>query len=84
LTKQVLETALAVEMAEHLGYDRGDPSGQEGSGNSCNGTTPKRVRTDVGEIHLDVPRARAGTFAPLVVSKHTRRLAGFDEDNSGC
>jgi transposase-like protein len=78
LTKQVLETALAVEMAEHLGYDRGDPSGQ-GSGNSRNGTTPKTVRTDIGEIALQVPRDRAGTFAPVVVPKHTRRLAGFDE-----
>jgi hypothetical protein len=27
LTKQVLETALQVEMADHLGYEPGDPSG---------------------------------------------------------
>lgn len=78
LTKQVLETALQVEMAEHLGYQQGDPSGQ-GSGNSRNGTTPKTVRTDIGEVRLDVPRDRAGTFAPVVVPKHTRRIAGFDE-----
>ena len=78
LTKQVLETALQVEMAEHLGYDRNDPSGN-GSGNSRNGMTSKTVRTDVGDIRLDVPRDRAGTFAPAVVPKHSRRLAGFDE-----
>ena len=78
LTKQVLETAMRVEMAEHLGYDHGDPSGH-GSGNSRNGTTSKTVRTDIGEVRIDVPRDRAGTFAPLVVPKHTRRLAGFDQ-----
>jgi transposase-like protein len=78
LTKQVLETALQVEMAEHLGYERGDPSGH-GSGNSRNGTTPKTLRTDIGEVTVDVPRDRAGTFAPAIVPKHQRRLAGFDE-----
>ena len=78
LTKQVLETALNVEMAEHLGYERGDPFGN-GSGNSRNGTSSKTVRTDIGEVQLDVPRDRAGTFRPVVVPKHTRRLSGFDE-----
>jgi len=78
LTKQVLETALAVELADHLGYDRGDPSGN-GSGNSRNGTTAKTVRTDIGEVQVQVPRDRAGTFTPVVVPKHSRRLAGFDE-----
>jgi len=78
LTKQVLETALNVEIAEHLGYDRGDPAGV-GSGNSRNGTTSKTVRTDIGEVQIDVPRDRAGTFAPVVVAKHQRRLTGFDD-----
>jgi putative transposase len=78
LTKQVLETALAVEMADHLGYEPHDPSGH-GSGNSRNGSTTKTVRTDIGEVQIQVPRDRAGTFAPMVVPKHQRRLAGFDE-----
>jgi len=37
------------------------------------------VCTDVGEVRPSVPRDRAGTFASLVVPKHTRRLAGFDD-----
>jgi putative transposase len=78
LTKQVLETALQVEMTEHLGYDRHDRAGH-GSGNSRNGMTTKTVRTDIGDVQLNVPRDRAGTFDPVVVPKHTRRLSGFDE-----
>jgi putative transposase len=78
LTKQVLETALQVEMAEHLGYDHSDPAGH-GSGNSRNGTTGKTVRTDIGEVRIEVPRDRAGTFSPAVVPKHQRRIAGFDD-----
>jgi transposase-like protein len=76
LTKQVLETALDVELSEHLGHDRGERSG---TGNVRNGSTQKTVRTDVGEVRLTVPRDRAGTFAPAVVPKHSRRLAGFDD-----
>jgi putative transposase len=76
LTKQVLETALDVELSEHLGHDRGERSG---TGNVRNGSTQKTVRTDVGEVRIAVPRDRAGSFTPAVVPKHARRLTGFDD-----
>jgi transposase-like protein len=78
LTKQVLETALQVEMGDHLGYDRHDPIGR-GSGNSRNGSTTKTVRTDTGDVEVAVPRDRAGTSNPAVIPKHSRRLSGFDD-----
>jgi putative transposase len=37
------------------------------------------VRTEIGEVTIDVPRDRLGSFEPLIVPKHQRRLAGFDE-----
>jgi transposase-like protein len=76
LTRQVLETALGAELDEHLGHERGELSG---TGNVRNGSSAKTMRTDVGEVRINVPRDRAGTFAPTVVPKHTRRLAGFDD-----
>ena len=78
LTREVLQSALEAEMAHHLGYDKHDPSGR-GSGNSRNGSTPKTVTTELGQLTVDVPRDRAGTFEPQVVRKHQRRLSGFDE-----
>ena len=36
------------------------------------------MRTEVGEITVQVPRDRAGTFSPALVPKYARRLAGFD------
>ena len=78
LTKQVLQTALEVEMSQHLGFDRGDPMGR-GAPNIRNGTTPKTVRTEIGDMTIEVPRDRAGTFDPQIVPKHQRRIAGFDE-----
>jgi putative transposase len=76
LTKQVLETALDVELTEHLGHERHERSD---GGNVRNGGSQKTVRTDVGEVRITVPRDRAGTFTPAVVPKHSRRLAGFDD-----
>ncbi|MEU9382057.1 transposase [Streptomyces sp. NPDC048279] len=78
LVKLVLEGALEAGMTEHLGYEKGDKAGV-GSGNSRNGTSRKRVLTDVGAVEIDVPRDRAGSFSPSVVPKHQRRVEGFDE-----
>ena len=79
LTKTVLETALNEEMTEHLGYGKHDPAGV-GSGNIRNGTRAKTVLTEVtGQVEIDVPRDRAGTFEPQIVRKRQRRLNGVDE-----
>ena len=76
LVRQVLQCGLEVEMAEHLGYERHAPEGR-GTPNSRNGSSPKRLKTEVGEVDLRVPRDRAGTFEPVTVPKHQRRLDGL-------
>ena len=53
--RQVLQTGLEVELADHLGYEPYDPAGR-GSGNSRNGSSAKTVTTDVGDVSLRVPR----------------------------
>lgn len=78
VTKAVLERELAEEMTEHLGYERHDPAGR-GSGNSRNGTTSKRLLTEVGPVELAVPRDRAGSFDPRIVRKGQSRLDGFND-----
>jgi len=78
MTKAVLERALDVEMADHLGYDVGDPAGN-GSGNSRNGHGAKTVLTTGGSVSLDVPRDRNGSFTPVIVPKFKRRLGGVED-----
>lgn len=78
-SKRILERALDEEFTDELGYDRGDPAGR-GSGNSRNGTTPKTVITEIGEVDLKVPRDRAGVFEPKIVPKGVTRLKGFNEN----
>ena len=79
LTKRILERALTEELTDHLGYERHAVAGR-GSGNSRNGSTPKRVLTEIGAVELDVPRDRAGTFEPKIVPKGTTRLPKFNDN----
>ena len=52
MIKAVLERGMEAELTGHLGYDKGDRAGH-GSGNSRNGSTPKTVATEVGDVALD-------------------------------
>lgn len=78
LAKTVLETALEAELEDHLGYAKHAPEGRD-KGNSPNGTRSKTVLTEVGEVEIEVPRDRDGSFDPKIVRKRQRRLAGVDE-----
>ena len=78
LTKTVIETALEEEMVDHLGYDKHDPVGRNRA-NSRNGRRAKTVVTDnCGEVEIEVPRDREGSFEPQLVAKRQRRLSDVD------
>ena len=75
LTGKILQRALEAEMTEHLGYEKNSSSGD----NSRNGHTEKTVFLKNQETTIEVPRDRNGTFDPLVVPKHKKRLPLFNE-----
>ena len=78
LTRRLVERAMAAELTEHLGYERGQvPPG--GVGNARNGSTPKTLHTDHGSVRIETPRDRNGSFEPRIVPKRRSRFAGFDE-----
>jgi len=79
LTKMVIETALDQEMTEHLGHEKNGQVVNE-SGNIRNGSRAKTVLTEsTGEVGIEVPRDRDGSFEPQIVRKRQRRLTGVDE-----
>ena len=78
LKKIVVETALDAELTEHLGYDKHNPQGN-GSGNSRNGKSSKRLKGDHGDIELDIPRDREGSFEPQIIKKGQSRLTQMDD-----
>ncbi len=79
-TKNVLETALNEELTEHLGYEKHQAEPERESANVRNGTRSKTVISDaVGEVVIDVPRDRDGSFDPQIVKKRQKRLSEVDE-----
>jgi putative transposase len=77
MLKASLERGLEVELSDHVGYDRGDPDASMFP-NSRNGTFPKTVATELGDVELAIPRDRQGTFSPMLVPTGVRRLDGLD------
>lgn len=78
LKTQLLERALQGELTHHLGYDKHSPRPPE-STNARNGSTPKTIQTETLALEIQVPRDREGSFEPIIVPKHVRRLEGFDD-----
>ena len=75
LAGRVIEAALGGELTEHLGYPPGQaPPG--GAPNVRNGSTPKTLATDLGEVQVRTPRDRDASFEPRLVGKRQTRLAG--------
>jgi len=78
MLKEMTEQVLQAEMTEHLGYDKHSPAGKN-SGNSRNGKTAKTVRSDFGDVEIETPRDRDGSFEPSLVKKRQTTITDFDE-----
>lgn len=78
MIKEVVETAMGVELTEFLGYEK-NRSPETDNGNRRNGYSKKEVTSKLGPITLDVPRDRNAEFEPLVVKKRQRHLDGFED-----
>lgn len=86
MMKAGLERMLDTEMDVHLGR-RGSTAEEtsaatkmkEGPPNRRNGRSKKTVQGELGEVTLSTPRDRDGTFEPVIVEKHQRRIPDFDE-----
>ena len=78
LTKAILERTLAAELTHHLGYEKHAPEGKN-KGNSRNGTSGKTLKSDLGDLPIEVPRDRNGEFEPRIIKKGQRHFNGFDD-----
>ncbi len=78
LTRAITERALEGEITHHLGYAKNAVIGNN-SGNSRNGKSRKSVKGKNGELHLEIPRDRNGSFDPQLIQKRQKRFDGFDE-----
>jgi len=78
LKKRLITRVMDAELTTHLGYDKNEKR-PEGRFNARNGHSSKRLRSDDGELEVNIPRDRKGNFEPTLVPKHQRHFDGFDD-----
>ena len=76
MTKIAVETALNVELDDHLGYEKHQESSHS---NSRNGFTAKTLKTEEGQFEVDIPCDRDSRFTPQLIKKHQTRLTSMDD-----
>lgn len=76
--KDVLQEMLEAELDDHLGYGKYNISEKE-TNNSRNGYSKKNLKTEFGNVGVDVPRDRKGEFKPQIVPKHKRDISGLEQ-----
>ena len=74
----MFEAMLQGEMNDHLGYENND-KGEKQTQNRRNGYISKNVKTSMGEMTIDVPRDRDGSFEPQIVPKRTKDISDIDK-----
>ena len=78
LSKLLVEKALDAEMSAHLGHNKHEAVSNP-AGNTRNGRSQKTLKGEFGELPIEVPRDRQGSFEPQLIGKHQTRWAGFDD-----
>ncbi len=77
MLKTGVEKLLEAELDEELGYEPYDR--QVEKTNYRNGKSTKRVKTDLGEVELEIPRDRNGEFDPQIVPKHSSDISAIED-----
>lgn len=73
----MFEAMLQGEMDSHLGYEAND-HGEKDTDNRRNGYSRKNIKTSCGEVTINVPRDRDGSFEPRAVPKRTKDVSGIE------
>jgi len=76
--KDMIQELLEAELEVKLGYSKDDVSNKT-TDNSRNGYTPKTLKSEFGEVDIQVPRDRKGEFEPKIVPKYQRNVSGIEE-----
>lgn len=78
LFASTLQEMLEAELDHSLGYEKNDAK-NKGTENRRNGHSDKTVRSEYGEIELEIPRDRDSEFEPVIVKKHQKNVTGIEE-----
>jgi putative transposase len=74
----ILEEVLQCEIDEQLGYEKHQRR-SDGPSNYRNGSTKRKLKTQYGEVEINVPRDRNGSYEPQILDKYQRNVDGLEE-----
>jgi len=74
----MFEAMLQGEMNSHLGYENNDKN-EKHTDNRRNGYISKNIKTSMGEMNIEVPRDRDGSFEPQIIPKRTKDISDIDK-----
>ncbi len=74
----MFEAMLQGEMDGHLGYGAND-HGPKSTTNRRNGYNSKTLKTTMGEVEIQAPRDRDGSFDPQIIPKRTTDVSGIED-----
>lgn len=85
--KDVLQEVMEVELDTQLGFDKHERRTTERANNGenavsknyRNGYSKKTVKTQLGEVDINVPRDRNGEYDPQIIEKHQRNADGMEK-----
>jgi len=73
----MFEGLLKGELNHHLGYESNSKEAKS-TENRRNGSTPKTLKTSMGEVPIEAPRDRDGSFDPLLIPKRTKDVSAIE------
>ncbi|MED4409032.1 IS256 family transposase [Bacillus licheniformis] len=74
----MFESMLKGEMNHHLGYESNNKE-EKKTTNRRNGYGKKAIKTSSGEVNIQVPRDRDGTFEPQLVPKRKKDVSAIED-----
>ena len=78
----VLNEVLQCELDEQLGYEKHTRTESEEKKNYRNGSTKRKLKTQLGEVEISVPRDRNGEYEPKIIDKYQRNADGLEKNLS--
>lgn len=76
---EVMNEVMQAELDEKLGYEKHARTSEGSPRNYRNGSTKRKLKTQLGEVEINVPRDRNGQYEPQIISKYQRNVDGLED-----
>lgn len=82
MMKSTVERILKAEQEHHLGYPANEKA-ENRRNNTRNGYSKKTLKTSAGDVEIEVPRDRDGSFEPQIVKTYEKKDTTLEDQITG-